>query len=64
MDISASDWAPGKSYKKHDIVRLRDLSTPYYIEKVEDKKVDLLLTLVDDCNNKIITDQSRKLNWM
>lgn len=61
MDISASDWAPGKSYKKHDIVRLRDLSTPYYIEKVEDKKVDLLLTLVDDCGNKIITDQSRKV---
>ena len=61
MDISASDWAPGKSYKKHDIVRLRDLSTPYYIEKVEDKKVDLLLTLIDDCSNSIITDQSRRV---
>lgn len=60
MDISAPDWAPGKAYRKHDVVKLQDLSEPDYIKKEEDDS-KLLFTLVDDCSNYIITDQGQKI---
>lgn len=59
MDISAKDWVTGASYKKDDIIRLDNLSTPNYVDINSDKAIgDILLKMIDDEENILSTDQS------
>ena len=57
MDISAKDWQTGISYKKDDIVRIDNLSTPNYVDINAERAIgEILLNLTDDQENFLQTD--------